>query len=158
MCTQFARCGVVGKHGNSHRFVPIFHCLINRPYNPLIQIFNSELFQLKIPLMPCLVTGFDMQIDKVIRPKCFQCSSNLVFIICIIKSCCPLHGDATQSGIISDSVNQIDSRNDRTFPDNRILLCQWLHLRTIARTPRPDAVGRIFTFGYTLLVNRMFSQ
>ena len=89
MCTQFARCGVVGKHGNSHRLVPIFHCLINRPYNPLIQIFNSELFQLKIPLMPCLVTGFDMQIDKVIRPKCFQCSSNLVFIICIIKPVAP---------------------------------------------------------------------
>ena len=49
MCTQFARCGVVGKHGNSHRLVPIFHCLINRPTTRLSRFSIVNCFNLKSP-------------------------------------------------------------------------------------------------------------
>ena len=102
--------------------------------------------------MSSLITGFDMEIDEVIRLQSFQSGSYFILVICIIQSGCPLHCDATQAGIISDSVNQVNSRDNSSFLYLRESFGESGHLRTIAGAPRPDTIGRIFAFGNPLQI------
>ena len=64
--------------------------------------------------MTGLITGLDMQVDKIIRPQCIKGGSHLILIVGIIKPRRTFYGDAPQSGIVADAVNQIHGRNHST--------------------------------------------
>ena len=158
MGTKFARGRMIGQYGNGYRFVPILHSFIDRANSTAIQVFNCKKLQRNISFMSRLITGFDMEIDEVIRLQCFQCSCHFVFIIRIIKSGCSFYRNAAKSGIVSDSIYQIDRRNNSSSFHLRESIGKGIHLRTVSRAPGPDTIGRVFAFGHTFQVQRMILQ
>ena len=108
--------------------------------------------------MSGLIAGLDMQIDEIIRLQGFQCGSHFIFIIGIIQARCTFHCQATQVRIISDTIDQVYSRNHCPPFHLWELIRQTFHLRTIAGTPGPNTVSRVFPFRHPLLIQRMIFQ
>ena len=149
---------MIGQNGNGNRLFPIFHRFIDRAYGTTVQVLNRLHLQGNIPFMAGLITGFDMQINKIVRLQCIKGRRHLILVIGVVKSGCTFHRQATQTGIGSDAVNQIYGGNDSTSLHLRELIRELFHLRTIAGAPWPDAVGRVFARGCALLVDGMFLQ
>ena len=61
MCAEFARCGMIGEHGDGHRFVPLLHGLVDRPYHPLVEVLDGELLQVEVAFM----TGLDRKSTRL---------------------------------------------------------------------------------------------
>ena len=114
MRTEFAGSGMVGQYGNGNGFLPILHSLVDRTYSTAVQILNRHNLQGDISFVTGLITGLDMQVDKIIRPQCIKGGSHLILIVGIIKPRRTFYGDAPQSGIVADAVNQIHGRNHST--------------------------------------------
>ena len=108
--------------------------------------------------MSGLIAGFDMQIDEIIRLQGFQCGSHFVLIIGIVQSGSTFHCQATQVRIISDTIDQIYSRNHCPPFHLWELIRQTFHFRTISGTPGPNTVSRVFPFRHSLLIQRMIFQ
>ena len=69
-----------------------------------------------------LIACLDMQIYKIICLQSFDCRLRLTFIIGVSKTCRSFHDDVTETGIMTDTANQIDCRDDRASLDLRIHL------------------------------------
>jgi len=95
MSTKLTGSRMIGQYSDGYRFVPIFHCFINRTYGTFIKILDSEKFQVDVSLVSGLITGFDMQINKIICLQCFQGSGHFVCVVRLIKSGRSLYCDAT---------------------------------------------------------------
>ena len=158
MCAEFARCGMVGKHGNGYRFVPILHGLVDRPYYPLVEILDGELLQLEVAFVSGLIARLDMQINQIVRFQCIKSSIHLILIIRVVKTGGTFYIDASQTGIHTDAIDQVHGRDNRPFLNRRIHHRERFHLRTIPRTPRPNAIGRVLAFGHALQIQGMIFQ
>ena len=158
MCTKLTRCRMIRKDRYCHRLFPFLQGFINRADYPFVQILDGLLLQGKIPFMSCFITGLDMQVNEIIRLQCFKRFRHFVLIIGIIKSRRSFYIDASESCIYPDSIDQIHRRDNRTFTDSRIHDRQWLHGRSITRTPWPNAIGRILAFCYSFQIDGMVGQ
>lgn len=76
---------MIGQNGNRYRFVPVFHCFVNRSYGTFVEILDREKFQVDIPFVPRLIAGFNVKINKIVRFQGFQCGSYFILVIRIIK-------------------------------------------------------------------------
>ena len=108
MRTKLARSRMIGQHSDCYGFVPIFHSFVNRTYGTLIKILDRQEFQVDVSFMSGLIAGFDMQLNKIVSFQSFEGSGYFIFIIRIIKSGSSFYGNTAQTGIVTDSVNQID--------------------------------------------------
>jgi threonine synthase len=93
MRTEFAGSGMVGQYGDSNGFLPILHSLVDRTYGTAVQILNRHNLQGDISFVTGLITGLDMQVDKIIRPQCIKGGSHLILIVGIIKPRRTFYGD-----------------------------------------------------------------
>ena len=122
MRTELAGSGMVGQYGDGNGFLPILHSLVDRTYSTAVQILNRHNLQGDVSFMTGLITGFDMQVDKIIRPQCIESGSHLILIVGIIKPRRTFYGDTPQPRIVADAVNQIHGRNHGAAPHLRKLV------------------------------------
>ena len=122
MRTEFAGSGMVGQYGDSNGVLPILHSLVDRTYGTAVQILNRHNLQGDVSFMTGLITGLDMQVDKIIRPQCIKGGSHLILIVGIIKPRRTFYGDTPQPRIVADTVNQIHGRNHGAAPHLRKLV------------------------------------
>ena len=105
--------------------------------------------------MTGLVACLNVEVDKVVGLQGIDGCLCLALVVGVPKSRGTGHVDDTQSGILADAANEVDSRNDGTASDNGETFHQGLHLGPVSPTPRPDAVGRVHAAGHTFLVEGM---
>ena len=148
---------VIGQHGNSNGLVPFFGLFVNRFQHPLIEIFDGFYFERDVAFVAGFVARFDMEIHEIFLFQFLQGCLRFAFVVGIIKAGCSFHCNHFKSCINTYAANQIYRRNHRPASDRKHL-AQRLHLRTISRRPRPNAVCGIFAFGNTFFVDRMIGQ
>ena len=77
MRTELAGSGMVGQYGDGNGFLPILHSLVDRTYSTAVQILNRHNLQGDVSFVTGLITGLDMQVDKIIRPQCIKGAATL---------------------------------------------------------------------------------
>ena len=98
-----------------------------------------------------------MQKHEIVRAERFDGSLRFPLVIRIVKPRSAFDIDRFEAGIDADSFDQVYRRNHYAAADS-VTLHQRLHLRAIARRPRPNAVRRIFSGRFAGQVDRMVFQ
>ena len=138
---QLHRRGMVRQYGNADRLIHLFDSLHDRLDEPLVQIVDGAQLQVQVAVVTSLVGSLDMHENEIVGLQRVDSRLRLSLIVGIGKACSSGNLDDTQTGIATDTLYEVDSRDDGSALDVRKLLHQRLHGRTIAAAPRPDAVG-----------------
>ena len=159
MDALFDRGQVVGEYSNAYWLIPCFHFVVDWRNESLVKILDGLELQLQIAIVACLVAGFHMDKHKVIVLEGINSCLRLAFVVGVGQTCGARYFDDAQTCIAANALNEVDSRNDSTALNLRILLHQRLHRRTVTATPRPDAVSLSFAFsGFGLIVGMLGQQ
>lgn len=99
----------------------------------MVEIFDSPNLQVEVAVMSGLVGSLKMQKHKILIIQLRQCRLYLSLIVCVGKTRGPRgHLYHVETGIVADTPDEVDSRNDTTRVHLGIQLLESLHRRTVA--------------------------
>ena len=144
---QLAGSGMVGQDGDGHWLVPVFHRFVDGAYSAAVEVLDSAQLEVCVAFVAGLVAGFDVEVDKVVGAQGLDGCCCFILVVSVVEAGCSFYGDAAQAGVAADAVDEVYGGDDGSAAYLRVLLGEWLHLRTVAGAPGPDAVGGVFAFG-----------
>ena len=123
MGANFYWSRVIRQDGDAYWFFPLGNLIVDRLDESPVKIFNSLDLQLQIAIMASLIACFYVYIYEIVAfLQSINSSLRLTLIVGVSKTCRSFHDDVAETGIMTDTANQIDSRDDRTSLDLRIHL------------------------------------
>lgn len=72
MGAQLHGRGMVGHHGNTYWLIPLADGFVNGFHGPAVKILDGFQLQFQVAVVPCLVTGLDMQEHEILMAQGFE--------------------------------------------------------------------------------------
>ena len=149
---------MIREDSDTYGLIHRHYLIIYRGNESLVEILDGLQFQFEVTIVACLVARLYMDEHEVILLEGLNSSLSLTFVVGVSQTSSTLDLHNLQTSIVADATNKVYGRDDGTRLHLRILLHERFHRRTIATTPRPNAVSLALTTLGTFLIERMLSE